>query len=95
MIVDMDGLTRQFGNIVEQHLCMAAFLHKFDTTKRPHTYNSSIADVATPTKLTPSDAAQLVFLPILSTSFITACTTVSDPCDNKTIIFINQSTTSH
>ena len=95
MMVDVAGLTRKFGNIVAQHLCVVSLLHKLDTLKRPQAYNSSIANVVAPTKLTPSDAAQSVLLPILTTIIIAACITGSTPCDDKAIICINQSTTSN
>ena len=94
-MVDVDGLTRTFFNTVAQHLCVAALLHKIDTTKRPYAYNCSIADVLTLTKLTPSDAAQSVLLPILTTSIIAACTIASAPCDDRVVTCINQSTTSY
>ena len=68
MMINVDGLTRRIYNIVAQHLYVATLLHSLDTTKRSDAYNSSIADVAAPTRLAPSDAAQLVLLPILTTS---------------------------
>ena len=41
MMIDVDDLSRRFGYVEAQHLCIAALIHKIDITNRSHAYNSS------------------------------------------------------
>lgn len=62
MMVDMDGLTRRFGNIATNHLYMDALPHRLDVVKRPEAHGCAISEVPEPTKLIPTKAMEYMFL---------------------------------
>ena len=70
MMVEVDGLTRRFGTIVTNHMCVADLLHCVDVEKRPNEYACAINALSEPTKLIPSKALDSISIPILTSGAI-------------------------
>ena len=77
MMVDVDGLTRQFGSSVAQHLCIAALLHKIDVANKLNAYDSIIGDSKNVAQLDPSSHYHTVSISVLIAHVITSTATNS------------------
>ena len=64
MMIDVDGLSRRFGFVLAQHLCIAALLHKIDITNQPNAYNSSIGPKQNVPRLDPTSVHNDIHVPI-------------------------------
>ena len=51
MMVDVDTLSRRFGPIVAEYLCVAILLRNIDITKRPAAYDQDFVSISDPNKL--------------------------------------------
>ena len=81
MMVDLDALTRRFGNLISNHISTNALLSSHDRYKRPHTYaatefrnlgNFKIKETDNPSRYPPpfftSESLQLFFQDITTNS---------------------------
>ena len=66
MMVDVNGLTRRFGPVLTNYMCVAVLLHSVDVKKRLNAYESTLSAFLTPTKLVLSKELESVSIPILT-----------------------------
>ena len=88
MMIDVDGLSRRFGAIIAQHLCVAALLYKYDVMKRPDAYNQDLSEVDGATSITPSKASSNIDIPVLTTKTIAACRTSVITINDRALVVI-------
>ena len=85
MMIDVDGLSRQFGSGMVQHLCIAALLHKIDVRNIPNAYNSSIGVTKILPLLETSSSHQNVYFPVFTARVIASTTTTLIPVSLSSI----------
>ena len=70
MIVDVNSLSRRFGPIIAQHLCVDALLHQVDADKCSSAYVDNTKDISKLTKITPCKNMISLTIPILTNNTI-------------------------
>lgn len=72
MMIDVDGLTRRFGSVLSQHLCIAAVLHNVNMKKKHLAYEVDISKSDNITKLEAATDMISQSIPVLSVSDISS-----------------------
>ena len=85
MMIDVDGLSSQFGTAIAQNFCIAALLHQVDITNRPKAYNSGIGTTKNVAQHDPSFIIPDAHVPISTSDAIVSAATTSIPISVNTI----------
>ena len=84
-MIDVDSLSRYFGSVVAQHLCIVALLHKIYIANCPHVYNSSIEIGMGVTQLDPKLSNNEHSVPILTVHAVASTTTYKIPMSSASL----------
>lgn len=94
MMIDVYDLTRRFGKVVVEHLCVAILMHEIDVMSCPDAYDDDFNAVDSVTSITPTPSASAIKIPILTTGTIASCHTEPITTSSPALVPIHSTTVS-
>ena len=88
-MVDVDTLSRRFGPIVAEYLCVAILLRNIDITKRPAAYDQDFVSISDPNKLIQLFQI-VIYIPVLTTATINTSYDSDVVCSETALVLYNK-----